>query len=95
MRDLLQRSDIGLHKEKYMSNGGSWTPDVLANMVHDCLVDKWSSPVSAGLLPPHVNDKLKQKQEAWARALLILDPTFVSQCDEHRSERLERSSFSR
>jgi hypothetical protein len=90
MRGLLQRSDAKSHKKDYMRKGGSWSPGVLLDMVHDGLVEKWTSPVGTGLLPPRVTDKLKQKQEAWARIPQTPDSSLASQRGGLQSERLPR-----
>jgi hypothetical protein len=90
MRGLLQRSDIRSHKKDYTRKGESWSPGVLLDMVHDGLVEKWTSPVGTGLLPPRVMDKLKQKQEAWARIPQTPDSSLASQRGGLQSERLTR-----
>jgi hypothetical protein len=90
MRSLLERSDARSHKKDYMRKGGSWSPGVLVDMVHDGLVEKWTSPVGYDLMPPHVNQKLKQKQEAWSRILETPDSSLTSQRDALQSERLAR-----
>jgi hypothetical protein len=73
-----------------MRKGGSWGPGVLLDMVHDCLVEKWTSPVGTDLLPPRVTDKLKQKQKAWARIPQTPDSSLASQRGGLQSERLAR-----
>ncbi|KAF2832673.1 hypothetical protein CC86DRAFT_401422 [Ophiobolus disseminans] len=61
MNDLINRS--GADVVSYLK--GEKTPDALADIVHDGLVEVWESPVAGYILTP---DELSRKHDAWVRA---------------------------